>query len=192
MRYTDEQLAEIKQRTTADVNDNAAVVLPLIEDLTEAREQLAEVKNALMVSETYRREYATGKYKLYAMEERIREAAAAHLPWGSEGPLDRYVAKVESEHSPLLVKNNRQLVGLLKTAENKLKPYAWRPIAEIHEDHGNCVLINLDDPGCLELGHVCGSDFDTSRWTHFTEVPKLTTEDAKRLLADMTEEQTDV
>lgn len=39
MKYTDEQLIEIERNTTADQRDNAAVVLPLIADLMDARKK---------------------------------------------------------------------------------------------------------------------------------------------------------
>jgi hypothetical protein len=37
VRYSDDQLMLIRERTTASVEDNAAVVLPLIDDLEECR-----------------------------------------------------------------------------------------------------------------------------------------------------------
>jgi hypothetical protein len=64
--------------------------------------------------------------------------------------------------------------------------YKWRPITEMHEDDGECVVINLldGDPGCMEIHHVCDLEFDAGEWTHFVRVPSLTTEDAERLLAE--------
>jgi hypothetical protein len=63
----------------------------------------------------------------------------------------------------------------------ELRHYRWRPIAEIHEDYGPCVLMDIDDPGSLEIGSVNDLDFDDSNWTHFTEVPKLTYDEATLL-----------
>jgi hypothetical protein len=68
----------------------------------------------------------------------------------------------------------------------ELRHYRWRPISEIHEDYGPCVLMNIDDPGYLEVGTNVDLDFDESEWTHFTDVPKLTHEEAERLRAKMT------
>lgn len=65
--------------------------------------------------------------------------------------------------------------------------YRWRPIDQIHEDYGDCVLINLRSDSGIELGNVCDFDFDISKWTHFAPVPRLTHEDVARLLAEMGE-----
>ncbi len=73
--------------------------------LSVAEKGAAEAKNGLMASEEYRRKYADGKYSLYAMGGEFTEAAVKHLPWGSEGPLERYTRKIEREHSPLLEAN---------------------------------------------------------------------------------------
>lgn len=62
-----------------------------------------------------------------------------------------------------------------------LAPYRWRPIDQIHEDFGPCVLMHINDPGHLNLGSNLDLDFDESQWTHFAEVPKLTHEEAERL-----------
>jgi hypothetical protein len=50
------------------------------------------LKELLSVSDEFRRAYADGKYKLYAMGGEICEAAATHLPM-SEGPLERACRK---------------------------------------------------------------------------------------------------
>lgn len=78
--------------------------------------QNAELKNALMVSEQFRRAYADGKYKLYSMGGEICEAASEHLPC-SEGPLGRYTAKIEREHSPKLLEDRNYLASELQKAE---------------------------------------------------------------------------
>jgi hypothetical protein len=65
--------------------------------------------------------------------------------------------------------------------EKALAQYRWRPISEIHEDLGPCVLMRLDDPGYLEVGSNLDEDFNETGWTHFAEVPKLTHEEAERL-----------
>lgn len=65
----------------------------------------------------------------------------------------------------------------------QLDRYRWRPISEIHEDFGPCVLMNIDDPGKLGIGSNLQLDWEESKseWTHFAEVPKLTNEDAYKL-----------
>lgn len=66
----------------------------------------------------------------------------------------------------------------------QLALYDWRPIAEIHEDHGQCVLIHLiDDPSYTEVGSILDEGFDEGDWTHFALVPRLSTERASELLA---------
>ena len=70
----------------------------------------------------------------------------------------------------------------LQAASNEaLTPYRWRPIAEIHEDCGSCVLMDIEDPGYLEIGSNLDTDFDESQWTHFAEVPKLSSEEGDEL-----------
>lgn len=62
--------------------------------------------------------------------------------------------------------------------------HQWRPIAEMHEDHGPCVVMDIDDPGRLEIGHVCDIERDWEEWaTHFAPVPPLTSEQADSLAA---------
>lgn len=69
----------------------------------------------------------------------------------------------------------------VKRLEKTLDQYRWRPIGEIHEDLGPCVLLRLDDPGYMEVGSNVDEDFNEPGWTHFAEVPKLTHEEAERL-----------
>lgn len=74
----------------------------------------------------------------------------------------------------------------IAVAQTEQNPYKWRPISEIHEDCGPCVLINLIEDGShVEIGHVGDADFQIERWTHFAESPKLTTEEAEILIAAM-------
>lgn len=61
----------------------------------------------------------------------------------------------------------------------------WRPISELHEDYGNCVLIDIEDPGHMKLGSNLDIDFDESEWTHFARIPALTTTEAERMLAEV-------
>lgn len=49
----------------------------------------------------------------------------------------------------------------------------WRPISEIHEDYGPCILVNIEDPGYMEIGSNLDLDFDASEWTHFHPVPDM-------------------
>ncbi len=74
-----------------------AVAIPFDVEMPEYIQRLqrecAELRNLLEVSDDYRRAYADGKYKLYAMGGEIAAAAAEHLPM-SEGPLDRAVDAV--------------------------------------------------------------------------------------------------
>lgn len=66
-----------------------------------------------------------------------------------------------------------------------LEQYEWRPISEIHEDYGTCVLINLTEAGCMELGSNLDKEFREQDWTHFAQAPKLTIEQADELRAAM-------
>lgn len=93
----------------------------LCKSLREARKERDEARNALMVSEQYRRSYEAGKHALYGMGGEITEAAARHLPCG-EGPLNRYVRKIEREHSPKLVAERTALVKELEKVSKERDP----------------------------------------------------------------------
>jgi len=77
------------------------------------------------------------------------------------------------------------LLDELAALQKQLKHYEWRPISQIHEDYGPCVLMDIEDPGYLEVSSNLDTDLDESQWTHFAEVPKLTNEQADDLLAAM-------
>ncbi len=50
----------------------------------------------------------------------------------------------------------------------------WRPIAEMTESDGNCLVIDIDNPGTIELVHVCDLDFSATPelygFTHFQRI----------------------
>lgn len=70
--------------------------------------------------------------------------------------------------------------------------YQWRPIREIHEDFGPCVVVHLiEDPCYLEVHWSTEVDFDEAHWTHFVKVPTLLTVDAERLIEEMRNEVND-
>jgi hypothetical protein len=64
----------------------------------------------------------------------------------------------------------------------------WMPVAEAHEDYGECVFINIHDPG----SPVCASTLDLDwaenleyyEWTHFQPI-RLSNEEADKLLAEL-------
>ena len=74
-----------------------------------------------------------------------------------------------------------KVIALISQAAAQARVDKWRPISEIHEDFGPCVLIDIDDPGHMGIGNNLDPDFDESGWTHFAEAPKLTSEEAERL-----------
>ena len=53
--------------------------------------------------------------------------------------------------------------------------YRWRPIAELHEDFGPCVGININDPGYLVIVHANDCEPDEAV-THFTRFAPLSYE----------------
>lgn len=65
--------------------------------------------------------------------------------------------------------------------------YRWRPASEIHEGLGPCVLINIEDPGCMALGNNLDTDFEECGWTHFSQIPPLSNEDAKRMKLEISQ-----
>jgi len=63
--------------------------------------------------------------------------------------------------------------------------YNWRPISEAHEDYGDLVLMNINEPGSLVLSHVCNLNWDlvSEGMTHFARVPMLGQEQYEELKA---------
>ena len=61
----------------------------------------------------------------------------------------------------------------------------WRPIAELHEDFGSCVLININDPSYMAIGSNLDMSFEPSLWTHFSRIAPLSDEDHARLCAEL-------
>lgn len=64
--------------------------------------------------------------------------------------------------------------------------YRWRLIEEIHEDYGSCVLINIADPGYMEIGNNLDLDWDESKWTHFSQLVPLGQDEYERLMDELT------
>lgn len=73
----------------------------------------------------------------------------------------------------------------MTTIEEYRAHFQWRPISEIHEEFGPCVVINLRDPGDLAIGSNIDTDWDDKRWTHFARIPPLDHDHAAALLAEM-------
>ncbi len=62
--------------------------------------------------------------------------------------------------------------------------YRWRPIAELHEDFGPCVGMDINDPGYLVIVHANDTEFDENV-THFTRFAPLTNEQVEKMRAEM-------
>lgn len=73
--------------------------------------------------------------------------------------------------------------ALQKRVEELEGANRWRPIAEIHEDYGPCVVIDIRDPGNLAVAEVCDDEWVLADWTHFAPIPSLTHEEAAEMLA---------
>lgn len=92
--------------------------------------------------------------------------------------------------TPARMRDAAKILGELGNGKmaNELEELAdrctWKPISQIHEDYGTCVLIDIDDPGYMDLGSNLNADFDDTEWTHFVPIPSLTHEEAERLRAD--------
>lgn len=68
--------------------------------------------------------------------------------------------------------------------------YQWKPIAEIHEDFGECILMNIEDPGNMALGNNLSLGYDESLWTHFTQITPLGQEEADRMKSQTLAQET--
>jgi hypothetical protein len=80
--------------------------------------------------------------------------------------------------SPLIIEEAAQEIERLR---GLLDRYRWRPISEMHEDFGPCVVAHFDDPGHLEIWSNLDDDFEALDWSIFVSVPSLTHEEAARL-----------
>lgn len=78
------------------------------------------------------------------------------------------------------IANARTDIPALVAEVRRLSACQWRPIAEIHEDYGQCVLLNLAS-AYMELGNNLDLDFESMGWTHFAPVPRLTHDDVAKL-----------
>jgi hypothetical protein len=79
---------------------------------------------------------------------------------------------------PLIIEEAAQEIERLRGLLDRTR---WRPISEMHEDFGPCVLAHFDDPGLLEIGGNLSDGFDASEWTFFVPVPSLTQEEGLNL-----------
>jgi hypothetical protein len=61
----------------------------------------------------------------------------------------------------------------------------WRPIAEAREDDWPIVLIDIHDPGRLQLSYVCSLSWtvESLGMTHFSKIAPLSYEQADALIA---------
>ena len=62
--------------------------------------------------------------------------------------------------------------------------YRWRPVSEAHEDFGDCVYIDIEDPGYQVTAHVCDDCYEERilGMTHFARLPELTEAMAAEML----------
>lgn len=64
----------------------------------------------------------------------------------------------------------------------------WHPISEAHEDHGECVFVNIRSDGDMGIGHALDLEFAKwvreNKYTHFQPI-HLSTKTAERLIAEM-------
>lgn len=72
--------------------------------------------------------------------------------------------------------------------ESSLARHRWRPIDEIHEDLGPCILVNIADCGEMAIGSNLDLDFDITQWTHFAELPVLGQAEYERMRKDIIKE----
>lgn len=61
--------------------------------------------------------------------------------------------------------------------------HRWRPIAELHEDYGSCVGVNIEDPGHVVIVHACDIVPDPNV-THFSRFT-LSVEQAESMRAGL-------
>lgn len=67
--------------------------------------------------------------------------------------------------------------------------YRWRPIAELHEDYGPCVVMNIEDTGRLEVWSNMQTDYEELEWTHFSQIVPLGQEEYENLREAMNDTQ---
>lgn len=98
---------------------------------------------------------------------------------------DKYVADQIMIH--LAMGNSGSISCRALVALQRLRElHRWRPIAELHEDFGDVIVINVNDGEYnAELAHVCNRGFDASLWTHFSRITPLSTEQVESMRAGL-------
>ena len=92
--------------------------------------------------------------------------------------LDKRVA-ARDRYYPL---RREDCVRLLAAVKELRDIHRWRPISELHEDYGQCVLINIADPGHVVMGNNLDAWFDETDWTHFARITPLSIETERELM----------
>jgi hypothetical protein len=69
-----------------------------------------------------------------------------------------------------------KLVDAIVALQEAKSKWSWRPIYEMHEGHGDCVVVDLRTPefSGFQIKSRLDLDFREAEWTHFAELPKLT------------------
>jgi hypothetical protein len=85
----------------------------------------------------------------------------------------------------MVAERDRRITELEADAERLKQRYKWRPIEEAHEDFGECIYIDINDPGNTCMAHVLIRDYEDTveGMTHFAQAPELTNEMADELIA---------
>ena len=72
-----------------------------------------------------------------------------------------------------ILKNNEDAVAIFNEYTRLFNYHKWYPISELHEDFGPCVLLNINDPTCMQIKSNLDLDFIESEWTHFCRIPLI-------------------
>jgi hypothetical protein len=124
-------------------------------------------------------------FQCHTPEDASRIVSMLNATAALESRLD-VMTKLAVEHKEISEALESQLVEMAMQLPNKGERHSlqeqlaearerqkWRPISELHEDYGTCVLINIDDPGHLVTGSNLDLDYDESKWTHFSRIALL-------------------
>jgi hypothetical protein len=154
--------------------------------------RISEMQDPVIVWDCFRSAYwkedgkgYTGAAEMAGIWER------SNAPKGCKGRKIEHL-KVPSEHVQYLKESlddaraaNARLAARVAELEKDAERYRWRTVEEAHEDFGECVYIDINDPGNACIAHVCdlGYSDTVEPFTHFAQLPKLTEQIAEELMA---------
>lgn len=129
----------------------------------------------------YRDALETANREILRQREEIRKLKLAVASQPSNTLADiSFRESIRSEMLTLLLQETEALHAEVAKLKDR---YKWQPIAEIHEDFGDVVLVNVNDCGFMRIGSCVVIDWDATKWTHFARYAPIGQEEYEYMMA---------